>query len=85
MGHPIHVHFWWATKRQIKPLFFRRADGLDGRPTWQVTRRLYKMMSWLHKEMRPKLTEIIYERAEHVRIVLIKPPEELEAFTKAST
>jgi adenylate kinase family enzyme len=80
VDHPIHIHFWWATKRQIKSLLFGRPDGPDGCPMWRVTFRLYKMMWWLHKEMRPKLTETIYERADDIRIIHIKSPDELNAF-----
>jgi adenylate kinase family enzyme len=83
VDHPIHIHFWWATKRQIKSLFFGRPDGPDGCPMWRVTIRLYRMMWWLHKEMRPKLTEMIYERSDDLRIIHIKSPAELNAFTKA--
>ncbi|MEM7176568.1 MAG: hypothetical protein AAF503_02585 [Pseudomonadota bacterium] len=32
VDHPLGVHFWWATKRQIKSLFVGRPDGPDGCP-----------------------------------------------------
>ncbi|MEO1160684.1 MAG: flagellar protein FlaR, partial [Pseudomonadota bacterium] len=82
VDHPIHIHFWWATKRQVKSLFFGRPDGPDGCPMWPVTVRLYKMMWRLHKEMRPKLIEAIYKRADDIRIIHIKSPDQLNAFTK---
>ncbi len=80
VDHPIWVHYWWATKRQIKSLFFGRSDGPEGCPMFPVTIRLYKMMWWLHKEMRPKLLEAVYERAPDARIIHIRSPRELAEF-----
>ncbi len=81
IDHPILIHFWWATKRQIKSLFVGRPDGPEDCPMWRVTFRLYKMMWWLHREMRPTLLEAIYDRADRLRIIHIKSPAELRAFT----
>lgn len=80
VDHPLRIHFWWATKRQFKSLFFGRPDGPDGCPMWPVTFRLFKMMWWLHKEMRPKLTDAIYRRAGDVRVIHITSPAKLNAF-----
>ncbi len=80
VDHPIWVHYWWATKRQIKSLFVGRPDGPDGCPMFPVTIRLYKMMWWLHREMRPKLLNAIEARREHARIIHIHSPKELAEF-----
>lgn len=77
---PIYVHFWWATKRQVKSLFVGRPDGPKGCPMWRVTFQLYKMIWWLHRDMRPKLVEAIYNRSEKIRIIHIKSPGELNSF-----
>lgn len=81
VDHPIAVHYWWATKRQIKSLFRRHPDVPEGCRMWPVTIRLFRMMWRLHKEMRPKLIEAIYSRADSLRIIHIKSPAELKAFT----
>ncbi len=81
VDHPIHVHFWWATKRQFKSLFFGRPDGPEGCPMWRVTIPLYEMMWWLHRKARPKLLEAIYSRSDRIRIIHIKSPAELNSFT----
>lgn len=81
VDHSILVHFWWATKRQFKSFFFGRPDGPDGCPMWRVTFRLYRMMWRLHREARPKLIDAIYSRSDRVRIIHIKSPAELNAFT----
>lgn len=83
VDHPIWVHFFWATKRQIKSLFFGRPDGPEGCPMFPVTLRLYKMMWWLHREMRPKLFEAIEAQRERARIIHIRSPQELAEFISA--
>ncbi len=80
VDHPIWVHYWWATKRQIKSLFFGRPDGPEGCPMFRVTIRLYKMMWWFHKEMHPKLLVAIEARRPHARIIHIRSPRELTEF-----
>ena len=81
VDHAIGVHFWWAARRQVKSLFVAHPDGPDGCPMWPVTVRLFRMMWWLHREMRPRLIEAIYKRANRIRIIHIKSPAELNAFT----
>lgn len=80
VDHPIWIHYWWAAKRQLKSLFLGRPDGPEGCPMWPVTIRLFKMMWWLHKEMRPKLTCAIYKREGEARIIHIRSPRELDRF-----
>lgn len=80
VDHPIWVHFWWATKRQIKSLFFGRPDGPEGCPMFPVTIRLSKMMWWLHSKQRPKLIEAIEARRGAARIIHIRSPRQLAEF-----
>lgn len=84
VDHPIWIHFWWAAKRQVKSLFVGRPDGPKGCPMFPVTIRLFKMMWWLHREMRPKLLqaieEAIEERRPRLRLIHIRSPRELRAF-----
>jgi adenylate kinase family enzyme len=81
VDHPIAVHFWWAFKRQIKSLFVGRPDGPEGCPMFPVTIRLFRMMWWLHREMRPKLAAAIEARRGSARIIHIRSPRELARFT----
>lgn len=80
VDHPIRVHFWRATKRQIKSIFVGRPDGPAGCPMFPVTIRLFKMMWWLHREMRPKLIAAIEARRESARIIHIRSPKQLAEF-----
>ena len=80
VDHPIWVHFWWATKRQFKSLFVGRPNGPEGCPMFPVTIRLYRMMWWLHREMRPRLLDAIEDRRGRARIIHIRSPKELAGF-----
>jgi adenylate kinase family enzyme len=80
VDHPISVHYWWATKRQIKSLISGRPDGPEGCPMFPMTIRLYKMMWRLHREWRPKLIAAIEARRGNARIIHIRSPKELAAF-----
>ncbi len=82
VDHPIHIHYWWATKRQVTSLFFGRPDGPEGCRMWPVTIRLFRMMWWLHRDMRPKLLTAIRGRQRHARIIHIKSPVELRRFAR---
>jgi len=82
VDHPIHIHFWWAAKRQITSLFVERPDGPEDCPMWPVTIRLFKMMWQLHREMRPKLIDAIYGRKRHARIIHIRSPKDLNRFRR---
>ena len=80
VDHPIWVHYWWATKRQLKSLFVGRPDGPEGCPMLPVTFRLYKKMWTLHRDTRPRLLEAIENRRPHARIIHITSPKELREF-----
>lgn len=80
VDHPIWVHYWFATKRQIKSVFFGHPDGPEGCPMLPVTFRLYRMMWWLHRQMRPALVAAVEGRRGSARIIHIRSPRELAAF-----
>ena len=54
IDYPFWRHLLWASKRQIRSVLLGRADGPEGCPMWRVTFKLYRMMWWLHRELRPK-------------------------------
>ncbi|WP_282606639.1 flagellar protein FlaR [Pelagibius sp. Alg239-R121] len=80
VDHPFWRHLFWATKRQIRSIFFGRSDGPDGCPMLPVTLKLYRMMWRLHREMRPKLLTAIQARSADRRIVHIRSLQELARF-----
>ncbi|MBT4889069.1 MAG: flagellar protein FlaR [Rhodospirillales bacterium] len=82
VDHPLWVHFWWATKRQIKSIIFGRPDGPIGCPMLSVTFKLYKLIWQLHFETRPKLMNTINKHKNGRGIFHIKSPRELAKFQK---
>lgn len=80
---PFWRHVLWATKRQIRSVFFGRSDGPEGCPMWQVTFKLYRMMWWLHRELRPKLLDAIGARRNNRDIVHIRSLGDLQRFRSA--
>ncbi len=77
---PIWVHFWWATKRQIRSVFKGREDGPEGCPMLPVTIKLYKMIWEIHKRIRPTLLQQITKYDGLKRVVHIKTPQQLRHF-----
>lgn len=80
VDHPIWIHFWWATKRQVKSIFIGRVDGPEGCPMWPVTFKLYQMMWRLHREMRPRLLTELDTHKHAKRIIHIRSPHQLNKF-----
>ena len=78
---PFWRHLWWATKRQVTSLLVGREDGPPGCPMWKVTFRLYRMMWWLHREMRPDLIRAIEAERARARVVVLRRPAELRDFS----
>lgn len=79
---PFHVHLWWATKRQITSLFRVRSDGPEGCPMWKVTFRLYPMMVWMQRHMRPKILADLAVPSKGRRVSRIKSVEALNHFLR---
>lgn len=82
VDHPIWIHYWWATKRQIKSIFGGRPDGPEGCPMLPVTLKLYRMMWHLHRDTRPKLLELVQQLSPSKRVIHIRSPRELMAMTQ---
>jgi adenylate kinase family enzyme len=80
VDHPLWLHYWWATKRQIASLLRSRPDGPEGCPMWRVTTRLYRMMWRVHRDVRPKLLAAIEKRRQGKRIFHLRSPRQLAEF-----
>ena len=78
---PIHIHYWWALKRQIKAIFnLNPGWPPEGCSALPVTWRLFKLMWKIHREMRSQLIELIGRYAEDTQIVHLKSPQEMRSF-----
>lgn len=68
---PLKTHFYWASKRQLKCLFKPRIDGPPGCPMLPMTIKLYQMMWFMHKKLRPRLLTLIgqcgMEKTQHIK------------------
>ncbi|TQV81683.1 flagellar protein FlaR [Denitrobaculum tricleocarpae] len=80
---PLWRHLLWATKRQIRSVFLGRTDGPEGCPMWQVTFKLYRMMWWLHRKVRPKLIAAMDAYRADRDIIHLRSPRDIEGFRKA--
>ena len=58
---PIWRHFWWCTKRQVKNIFSRRAELVEGcnELTFEHTKKLYQSLWQVHTKMRPEMLRIL--------------------------
>jgi adenylate kinase family enzyme len=77
---PLRIHLWWAAKRQVRSVLFGRPDAPAGCLAWPVTLRMFRMIWQLHFDIRPKLIEAIYQRADSARIIHIRTVAELTDF-----
>jgi len=80
VDHPLHIHYWWALKRQIKCLFQPRMDGPEGCPMLPMTWPLLKMIWVIHRQARPQLVELIDSYRGKKQVVHIHSPRELHKF-----
>lgn len=80
---PIAIHYWWATKRQVKAALNRNSSWPPaGCAALPVTGRLFKLMWRIHTEMRPQLIELIDRYTNETLIVYLKSPREMRSFLR---
>ena len=65
---PLYMHYWWATKRQIKCLFTPSIDAPPGCPMLPITFKMYRVMWYTYTQIRPKILNLLrkYETTKHV-------------------
>lgn len=81
VDHPVCVHLWWATKRQLKSVFLECPDAPEGCAMWKVTLSIYKIIWRVNRKWRPRFLRAIYKRTDSIRIIHINSPNELNSFT----
>ena len=81
IDHRIWIHFWWATKRQIKAFLFpgsvEKPEGCDLVP---VTLKMFQLIWMIHKITRPKLLELAEKFSNRKDVFHIRSPKELKLF-----
>lgn len=83
VDHPLPVHLWWATKRQVRSLIAGRPDGPPGCTMWRKTVPLYRMIWSIHRTLRPQLLAR-FEAASRVGKTIhhLRSPRDLAAFER---
>lgn len=80
LDFPMWRHYWWAAKRQMKSLFRRRDDWVDGCPMLPKTFYIVRIMRAIHEETRPYILELL-ERFRRTKDVFhIRSTVELSRF-----
>lgn len=74
---PLHIHYYWATKRQFKCLFKSRMDGPPGCHMLPVTFKLYKMIWHIHKELCPKILDLVNKYKTHKFVIHLTSVKEV--------
>jgi hypothetical protein len=78
---PIHLHYWWAAKRQVKAVFDLSQDWPpEGCPAFPVTVRLFKLIWTVHTKMRPQLVELIDQHALDTRVIHLQSRRDMRLF-----
>lgn len=79
---PLYMHYWWATKRQIKCIFTPSIDAPPGCPMLPVTFKMYRVMWQTHTQLRPKILSLLskYETTKHV--IYIKSAKQINLLLK---
>lgn len=76
---PLSQHLFWATKRQISSLLTGKDGAPQGCKLWKASHKLYPMMLWMHREMRPKLHRLALTAPSTCATLHIKSRADLDA------
>lgn len=82
IDHPLWLHYWWATKRQVKSILWGRPDGPEGCPMWPVIFRLFRVMWHVHQSTRPRLLILLDHHRLEKDVIHIRTPRELHSFVR---
>lgn len=82
VDHSLWIHYWWAIKRQFMCLFRPRPDFIEGCPMLPMTGKLLKMIWQIHKQIKPKLIELINSYKETKWVYHVQSPAQLKQLIK---
>ena len=81
LDHSIWIHFWWALKRQFAAVFYPETlDKPEGCNLLDISGRMFKMIWMIHRQLRPKLLELVNTYKGEKSVFHIKSPNELKRF-----
>ncbi len=67
---PFILHLRWAAKRQVASLLGREVHAPEGCKLWPVTFRLVGLMWWVHRNLRPRLSQVL-ARADDKQVLCV--------------
>lgn len=80
---PLLVHYWWATKRQVKAALHLNAGWPpDGCRAVPVTGRLFKLMWRIHRDKRPQLVELLRRFYGDKHVIHLRSPKDMNLLFK---
>lgn len=81
---PLWRHYWWCLKRQIKCIWHPRQELPEGcdEATWQQTKKLFKTLWRVHRQMRPELLRILNREIHHRKVVYVRTLAEWHALAR---
>ncbi len=83
---PLTIHYWWAIKRQVEVTLGLRHDWPPkGCKALPITGRLLRVLSRVHRELRPQLVATLSEPRVRERVVHLRRPRELRRFRERFT
>lgn len=82
---PLWVHYWWATKRVFRNLFFTQRAELPAHSSERNLEhifKLYKTIHQIHTKMRPEMLRILQRDQFKSKTLLVKSKQELNSLIK---
>lgn len=79
---PLYIHYWWSFKRQIKSIIVPRPDLPENCSMLPKTWELIRVMRLIHRQMRPRLKNMIASFSEGKQVIVIRSPKELRRFER---
>ena len=80
---PLWLHYWWALKRQFACLFRPRPDFVPDCPMLPMTGKLIRMIFRIHREMRPKLADLVASVADDKFVYHLRCRRDIRRLVKA--
>jgi len=83
IDYALWVHYWWATKRQVKAVLKRNPGWPpEGCKALPITWRLFRLIRLVHTDKRPELIRLVDKYSDEKEVVYLRSPKEMERFRK---
>lgn len=80
---PLHIHYWWAFKRQITSAFRSTADRPDNCPLLPKTWEMMRVLWMVHHQIRPQLFDLIERYRAGRDVITLTSPQSLRQFSRS--